>query len=49
MQVQYRLHLVEDYGEDAVKETRSARWKVDPIKNWQEIIDRFEALLAAHV
>lgn len=44
MQVQYRLHLVRDYGEDLVKKFEARRWKVDKVKNWQEIIDTFNAL-----
>ncbi len=44
-QVAYRAHLVTIYGEAMVKELEARRWKVDPIKNWQEIIDRYETLL----
>ena len=43
-QVAYRAHLVRDYGEEVVKELEERRWKVDPIKNWQEVIDTFNAL-----
>lgn len=41
MQVQYRAHLLQDYGEKVVKELEARRWKVDPIKNWQAIIDHY--------
>lgn len=44
MQVEYRKHLVKDYGEKLVKEFEKRRYKVDGIKNWQEVIDRFNAL-----
>ncbi len=42
MQVAYRAHLVKDYGEPIVQELEAHRWKVDPIKNWQTIIDCFK-------
>jgi hypothetical protein len=38
-QVAFRLALVRDYGEEVVKEFEARRWKVDPVKNWQAIID----------
>lgn len=44
-QVAYREHLLKDYGEEVVKELEKRRWKVDPIKNWQEVIDRYTQLL----
>lgn len=44
MQVPYRVHLIKDYGEKAVKEIETRRWKVDPVKDWQEIINHFNAL-----
>lgn len=44
MQVAYRAHLVKDYGEKAVQEFEKRRYKVDPVKNWQEVIDRFDSL-----
>lgn len=43
--VAYRKHLVNDYGEAVVQELEKRRWKVDPIKNWKEIIERYENLL----
>lgn len=43
-QVAYRTHLVRDYGEAKVQELEARRYKVDPIKNWQKIIDTFNAL-----
>ncbi len=44
MQVQYRLRLVNDYGEETVHEFEKRRWKVDPIKNWELVIYRYECL-----
>jgi len=43
-QVAYRIKLVAQYGEEVVKELEARRWKVDPIKNWQEVIETFNAL-----
>lgn len=42
--IAYRRALVRDYGEEAVKELEARRWKVDPIKDWQKVIDRFKRL-----
>jgi hypothetical protein len=39
-QVAFRIHLVRDYGEKIVQEFEARRWKVDPVKDWQESIDR---------
>ena len=44
-QVIYRARLVLDYGEAAVAEMEARRWRVDPIKDWQEVIARFQSLL----
>lgn len=44
MQNEYRTHLIEDYGEEFVLEVESRRYKTDPIKNWQEVIETFNAL-----
>jgi len=46
-QVAYRTHLVKDYGEEVVKEFEARRWKVDPIKNWEEVIAHYASLLAS--
>lgn len=43
-QVAYRLHLVQDYGESCIAELDRRRWKIDPIKNWQTIIDHYTDL-----
>lgn len=40
--VLYRLHLVADYGEKVVKEIEARRWKVDPIKDWNKIMEDFK-------
>lgn len=45
MQVQYRLHLVDDYGEKTVQELEKRRWKVDPIKDWGKVIAHYESML----
>ena|SRR3990167_706131 len=42
MQVQYRIHLLKDYGEKIVKELEQRRWKVDPIKDWEKIKDALQ-------
>jgi hypothetical protein len=47
MQVQYRIRLVGDYGEETVKDIEARRWKVDPIKDWQAIIQHYEKLAAS--
>ncbi len=44
-QVAYRSHLIEDYGEEVVQELEKRRWKTDKVKNWQEVIDHYTALL----
>lgn len=45
MAVAYRARLVKDYGEKAVQELETRRWKVDPIKDWQKVIDYYTSLL----
>jgi len=40
--VQYRIHLLKDYGEKIVKELEQRRWKVDPIKDWEKIKDALQ-------
>jgi Bacteriophage Lambda NinG protein len=44
-QVEYRNRLVKEYGETVVKGLEARRWKVDPIKDWQAVIDRYKALI----
>lgn len=44
MAIEYRAHLVTDYGEKIIQEAEARRWKVDPIKNWQKIIADFSVL-----
>lgn len=44
MAVEYRRHLVRDYGEKAVKALEARRYKIDPIKDWKSVIAHFEAL-----
>lgn len=38
MQVEYRKHLVKDYGEEIVLELEARRWKVDPVKDWDVLM-----------
>lgn len=42
--VAYRTRLVKDYGEENVQELEARRWKVDKVKNWQEVIEHYENL-----
>lgn len=44
MAVEFRRHLVRDYGEKVVKTLEARRWKVDPVKDWGAIIDKFNKL-----
>lgn len=44
MQVEYRKALVQDYGRKAVEGWEARRHKVDPIKDWNEVIEIFNAL-----
>jgi hypothetical protein len=37
MAIEYRKHLVKDYGEEVVTEFDSNYKKVSPVKNWKEI------------
>lgn len=45
-QVAYRAHLVKDYGEEWVAEydRQVAAKQVSPVKNWQEVIDTWDAV-----
>ncbi len=47
-QVAYRTKLIALYGKKTVQELEARRWKIDPIKNWQTVIDHYESLLASH-
>lgn len=44
MQQEYIARLRIDYGDEAVEEMAARRYKVDPVKDWQTIIDTFDAL-----
>lgn len=44
MQMEYREHLVRDYGEKIVKEFDDNYRKVNPVRNWQEVIEIFDSL-----
>jgi hypothetical protein len=48
MQVEYREHLVRDYGEDAVADFDNNFRKPKPVTDWQEIIDAFNEDLNQH-
>lgn len=45
-QVAYRQKLILSYGESTVLELEARRYRVDPIKNWDAIIDHYTTLLA---
>lgn len=42
--MEYREHLVRDYGEKIVKEFDDNYRKVNPVRNWQEVIEIFDSL-----
>lgn len=44
MQVEYREHLVLDYGEKIVRQYERDCRKVNPVKDWQGVIDIFNSL-----
>lgn len=44
MQYEYRQHLIRDYGRKAVEALEARRYKVDPIKNWDEVIQHYASL-----
>ena len=44
MAIEYRAHLVKDYGEERVQWFDDNYRKINPVKNWQDIIDIFDAL-----
>ena len=44
MAIEYRAHLVKDYGEKVVKEFDDNWRKVNPVKDWNAIIETFDAL-----
>lgn len=44
MAIEYERHLRKDYGDELV-DWFEANWrKVDPIKDWKEVIEMFETL-----
>lgn len=45
MQVEYRAHLVKDYGEEAVAEFDAVWRRVNPVKNWENVIHTFEEMV----
>lgn len=45
MALEYKEHLVRDFGQETVDQFESNYRKVDPIKNWGEVIETFEGLL----
>lgn len=44
MQNEYRAHLIRDYGEEFIEEIHARRYKTDPVKNWEEVIETFNSL-----
>lgn len=44
MQKEYREHLLRDYDEEDIVALESRRYLTDPIKDWQAVIDEFDAL-----
>lgn len=44
MQTEYKAHLIRDYGPEFVEEIHANRYKTNPVKNWQEVMDTFNAL-----
>lgn len=44
MQVVFREKLVLELGEEAVREIEKRRWKVDPVKNFNELLAELKAL-----
>lgn len=46
-QVAYKAKLILLHGEKTVAELEARRYKVDAIKDWQEIIKKYEVLLLA--
>lgn len=43
-QVAFRAGLVKEYGEEAVKKLEARKHKVDPLKDWDEVIERYTRL-----
>ena len=44
MQVEFRAGLVKEHGEEEVQKLEARRYKTDPVKSWDEIIERFKSL-----
>ncbi len=44
MAVEYRAHLIKDYGEEVVKELEARRYKVDPVKNWDLLLEELKKM-----
>lgn len=55
MQTQYKIHLLKDYGAEVVEELEHFNYlattchQSNPVKNWQALIDHFEALVENHL
>lgn len=45
MAIEYRKHLIKDYGEKVVVEMEARRWKVDPVKDWKTLINTYKSIL----
>jgi hypothetical protein len=44
MQNEYRHHLIQDYGVEFVEEVEAQRYKVNPVKDWEEVIKTFDEI-----
>jgi hypothetical protein len=44
MQTEYRAHLVKDYGERTVLEFDTNYRKVNPVKDWNAVIELIDSL-----
>lgn len=43
MQNEYKEHLIKDYGQEFVDYVQAERYKTNPVKDWQAVIDEFES------
>jgi hypothetical protein len=44
MQIEYRAHLVKDYGEKVVREFDDTFRRPKPVRDWQAVIDAWEGV-----
>lgn len=48
MQVEYRKRLVSEYGEAEVTLIEQRRWRVNPVKDWEELISHLKEELKSY-